>query len=220
MAITMMRPSLIKLSKTAAVASISRDGTYVTYTTTTAHNFAAGEPIIITGASSTNFNITGTIYDVPSSTTFRIASTVTGTTSTATATVVYYLSDHNRSPVQESNERIETSKRMANGLMRKYVVASKKSFQIQWTMIPGLSSQTVDGYLGAMSMRDLYNNNFGKSMTLSLYVGTSSSATQLKSTNPNPTNTFTVFVSDFNATINKRLGGVDYWDASISFEEA
>ena len=31
--------------------------------------------------------------------------------------VDYYLSDHNRQPVQESNEKIENSKRMANGLM-------------------------------------------------------------------------------------------------------
>lgn len=134
--------------------------------------------------------------------------------------VDYYLSDHNRQPVQESNDKIENSKRMANGLMRKYVVASKKSFSVNWTMLPGLSSQTVDGYLGAMALRDLYINNFGKSMTLSLYAGTTSNSTRAKGLLPAATNTYTVFINDFNATINKRLGDVDYWDATISFEEA
>jgi hypothetical protein len=134
--------------------------------------------------------------------------------------VDYYLSDHNRGPVQESNERFETSKRMANALMRKYVVASKKSFSISWTMLPSLSAHTVDGYLGAMALRDFYNNNYGKSMTLSLYAGTTSVVTQAKGTNPSPTATYTVFIKDFNSTVNKRLGGVDFWDASIDFEEA
>lgn len=219
-AMNMWRPALIKLSKTTSISSISRDGTYVTYITSSSHNFVAGEPIVITGASSAGFNITGTIYDVPNSTTFRIASAATGTTSTATGTVIYYLSDHNRGPMQESNEKIENSKRMANGLMRKYVVASKKSFSISWTMLPGLSTQTVDGYLGAMALRNFYDSNYGKSIVVSLYAGTASVATQAKGTSPSATATYTVFISNFSATINKRLGDIDYWDVSIDFEEA
>ena len=131
-----------------------------------------------------------------------------------------YFSDHNRGPMQESNEKIENSKRMANGLMRKYVVSSKKSFSISWTMLPGLTTQTVDGYLGAMALRSFYDSNYGKSITLDLYAGTTSVATQAKGTNPSPTASYTVFISSFSATINKRLGDIDYWDVSIDFEEA
>ena len=122
--------------------------------------------------------------------------------------------------VQESNERIENAKRMANGTMRKYVVSNKKTFAVSWTMLPSLSTQTIDGYLGAMSLRNFYDLNYGKSIVLNLYTGTTSVSTQAKGTSPSPTASYTVFISDFSATINKRLGDIDYWDVSISFEEA
>ena len=131
-----------------------------------------------------------------------------------------YLSDHNRNPVQLSHERIENSKRMANGLMRKYVVASKRSWSVSWTNLPSLTTQTVDGYLGAMALQDFYASNFDNAITLSFYSGTSSVPTQPKGTSPSPTSTHTVFISSFSCTISKRLGDIDYWDVSIDFEEA
>jgi hypothetical protein len=131
-----------------------------------------------------------------------------------------YLSDHNRSPVQVSNTKIENSKRMANGLMRKYVVANKKSFSVSWSNIPSLTSQTVDGYLGAMPLQDFYNSNFDNTITLSFYSGTSLVPTQAKGTSPSATSSHTVFISSFSCTINKRLGDIDYWDVSIDLEEA
>lgn len=134
-------------------------------------------------------------------------------------TNTYYLSDHNREPVQEGRERIENTQRMANGTMRKYVVADKKTWTVSWSMLPSLSSQTIDGYLGAMSLRSFYESNYDNSLTLSFYSGTTSVVTQPKGTLPSPTYTATVFISDFSATIKKRLGDVDYWDCTISFVE-
>jgi hypothetical protein len=131
-----------------------------------------------------------------------------------------YLSDHNRSPVQVSNNKIENSKRMANGLMRKYVVANKKSWSVSWSNLPSLTTQTVDGYLGAMELQSFYSSNFDNPITLSFYSGTLSVPTQAKGTIPSATSTHTVFISNFTCTINKRLGDIDYWDVSIDFEEA
>ena len=87
-------------------------------------------------------------------------------------------------------------------------------------MLPSLSSQTVDGYMGAMDLRAYYEANYDNTITLSFYSGTTSVPTQAKGTNPAATYTATVYISDFSATINKRLGDVDYWDCSISFVEA
>ena len=217
----MWRPALIKLTSTATVSSTAGTGSLMTYTTSTAHGFVVGSIVTITGASITGYNVTNSTITAVTSTTFSVSGSATGSaTGTILATADHFMTDHNRQPVQESNEKIENAKRMANGLMRKYVIANKKSFSVSWTMIPGLSSQTVDGYLGAIALRDLYINNYGKSMTLSLYAGSISSATRAKGLLPAATNTYTVFINDFNATINKRLGDVDYWDASISFEEA
>lgn len=82
-----------------------------------------------------------------------------------------WLTDHNRGPVQESYEQIEKSNRTANGTLRKYVVASKKSWSSSWSMIPGFSSQTVDGYMGAHEMQSFYLSNFDTVLTLSFYSG-------------------------------------------------
>lgn len=138
------------------------------------------------------------------------------------------LTDHNRAPVSISYNRIENSKRMANGTMRKFVVASKKTFSTSWTMLPGLNSQAVDyagsgsnsELLGAMAIKDYYDSNYGKPLTLVMYAGSSSSSTQDNSSSPTATFNGIVFISDFSCTLNKRLGDVDYWDVSISFEEA
>ena len=218
---SLWRPALIKLTKVASIASISRDGTYVTYTTSSIHNFSTGEIITITGASSTAFNLSNvSIYDTPTVTTFRVASAVIGTTSTATGTITYILSDHNRGDVQVSNEIIEKSKRMANGLMRKYVVANKKKYTVSWSMLPSTTAQTIDGYLGAIPLLNMFETNYDNTMTLSFYAGNATTPTQAKGSNPAATMTKTVFITDFSSTIKKRLGDVDYWDANIEFTEA
>ena len=42
------------------------------------------------------------------------------------------LTDHNRGPIQVSPELIESQSRMANGKMRKYVVAQKNKISVSW----------------------------------------------------------------------------------------
>lgn len=56
----------------SAIASISGDGTHFTVTTTTPHQFAAAEAIVISGASVSGYNANWTVYDTPTSTTFRV----------------------------------------------------------------------------------------------------------------------------------------------------
>lgn len=46
------------------------------------------------------------------------------------------LSDHNRSPIDISNERIEQRQRMANGTMRSFFIADKLKVSLSWDMIP------------------------------------------------------------------------------------
>jgi hypothetical protein len=156
----------------------------------------------------------------PSLVKLNIGGTISG--STVTGGTNYFLSDHNRSPVQQSYEVIENSKRMANGTMRKYVVASKKSWSLSWDMLPGISNQTVDGYLGAMALQDFYANNFKSSIILSLYAGDTTSPTKAKgitSQIPTAGTPTKVFISSFSCTINKRLGDIDYWNVSMDFVE-
>jgi hypothetical protein len=78
------------------------------------------------------------------------------------------LSDHGRAPLNMSYERIETRDRMANGTMRSYFIADKRTFELSWQNLPsratgpsgigqgGSTRLTSDGYAGANDLRAFY----------------------------------------------------------------
>ncbi|QNN99143.1 minor tail protein [Streptomyces phage Faust] len=115
------------------------------------------------------------------------------------------ITDHNRQPLSVDVERIEKKQRMANGILRKYIVADKRTFGASWNMLPKLTAQTVDGFWGADAIEEFYNTVTG-SFSLELSDGDSE------------TNTYNVMFSDFSKTISKR-GSVDFWEVSVTLEE-
>ncbi|WMI33435.1 minor tail protein [Streptomyces phage Kenrey] len=115
------------------------------------------------------------------------------------------ITDHNRQPLNIDVERLEKKQRMANGTLRKYIVADKRSFSTSWQMLPKLSNQTADGFWGADAIEQFYNTVSG-SFNLELTDG------------DGEVYDFTVMFSDFSKTISKR-GSVDFWEVSVSMEE-
>lgn len=115
------------------------------------------------------------------------------------------VTDHNRQQLSIDVERIEKKQRMANGIMRKYIVADKRTFQTSWNMLPKLTAQTVDGYWGADAIETFYNTVTG-SFSLEISDGDTE------------VNTYNVMFSDFSRNVVKR-GSVDYWEISVSMEE-
>lgn len=74
----------------------------------------------------------------------------------------YKLSEHNRSPISSNYEIIEHSQRMANGTMRKYVIAKKLKVSSDWKDIPTLDSNLVDAgtnIVGGAWMKAFYEAN-------------------------------------------------------------
>ena len=64
--------------QTGTITGITGDGTYITVTTADNHLYSVGEIVTIVGTDPTSYNlIDAVIYDTPTTTTFRIASTVT-----------------------------------------------------------------------------------------------------------------------------------------------
>jgi hypothetical protein len=55
---------------------------------------------------------------------------------TASATTFLILSDHNRSAIDVTPQRIETRQRMINGRMRSFHVADKVNISVSWEMLP------------------------------------------------------------------------------------
>jgi hypothetical protein len=115
------------------------------------------------------------------------------------------ITEHNRKPLNIDVERIERAKRMANGQMRKYVVADKKTFSTSWDMLPKGVSFAVDGKWSGGAIESFYNSNKG-SFTL-----------EIKNIDET-TESYTVMFTDFSKEITKR-GAQDFWSISVTMEE-
>ena len=72
------------------------------------------------------------------------------------------LSEHNRQPVSLNNNRIEKTKRMSNGTMRKFFVADKKAISVSWNMLPSSYTYTIDGGYGAIDLKNFYEGTASK----------------------------------------------------------
>lgn len=112
----------------------------------------------------------------------------------------YHITDHNRGPVSFSYENIEKVQRMANGFMRKYVVAQKRLISTDWSMVPSVASVnsiikygnpgaagdytasnavsniTVDGLAGGGWLKEFYERNLFIPMWIKITHSTASSA--------------------------------------------
>ncbi|QZE11636.1 minor tail protein [Streptomyces phage Karp] len=115
------------------------------------------------------------------------------------------ITDHNRAQLSIDVERLEKKQRMANGTLRKYIVADKRNFSTSWSMLPKLSTQTVDGFWGAEAIEQFYNTVTG-SFSLELTDG------------DGEVYDYTVMFADFSKSVTKR-GSVDFWEISVSLEE-
>lgn len=149
----------------------------------------------------------------------------------------YKLTDHNREPVQIDVELIESSSRMANGSMRKYLVAKKHKVSTSWTFLPTKTAETADGNYGAAWMESFYNANAGVPVYLKIVEsklnadpaigaipdesGTNFKTAQTEATVTNATGfrTYTTFITSFSKTLSKRTSVSDYVDINIEFTE-
>lgn len=119
------------------------------------------------------------------------------------------VTDHNRQPLTVSVERIERSNRMANGTLRKYFVADKRTFTVSWEGVFKQTSKTVDGFWGGDNIENFFNTTTG-SFTLEL---TDADAT---------VTSYTVMFSpdSYSRDIVKRgTTGVDLWNVSLTMVE-
>jgi hypothetical protein len=115
------------------------------------------------------------------------------------------ITDHNRSELSIDVERIQEKSRMANGTMRKYIVADKRSFSVSWQDVPHNKDFTVDGFWGKEEIESWFNTKTGL-FVLTLNMGDGS------------IELYNVMFDQFNAEISKR-GAYDFWKVSVQLEE-
>jgi hypothetical protein len=115
------------------------------------------------------------------------------------------ITDHNREDLAIDYTRIETSKRMANGTMRKYVIADKRTISTAWNDLPHSLDFTVDGFWGGSEMLNFYIDHAG-AFNMKLTAG------------DNSTEVISMMFTKFSYTITKR-GVYDFWHVSMEAEE-
>jgi hypothetical protein len=138
-----------------------------------------------------------------------------------------FLSEHNRSELNVTEEIIENRKRTVNGTMRSYVVAQKTSFQVSWDGLPATYQHTLDGYKGGWDILDFYRSYYDKEFYVFLYSRDLAARGTLESAVISAGDRYTMRFSDFSYDIAKRNvrmeRGVsvitDLWNVSLSLEE-
>jgi len=126
----------------------------------------------------------------------------------------FQVSDHGRDPLQVSIERIENVQRMADGTLRRYVVAKKHTFQCSWTGLPSLTGAWLaNGQPGSWieTFHDAQNGSF--LMRLRAGSDRDTTFTGVQGT------IYTVMITDFSKEIGKRSFLYDFWNLDITLEE-
>lgn len=157
----------------------------------------------------------------------------------------YSITDDNRQPIDISYEVIEKTNRMADGTLRRYVVARKHKITTSWQSSWSATAQTSDGAKGLAWLKSYYEANVFVPINIRLTAG--SVKTQNISTSPgfSPTETvttpfqynsadtyipsivansstnmtFNVFITAFTYNVVKRNKNFDLVDVTIEFTE-
>lgn len=124
------------------------------------------------------------------------------------------LTEHNRSSLELSPERIEKTVRTSNGTLRKNHIADKRKFQLSWDMLPSYRTLTVDGGWGAEDLRSFYFGDEGKQ---SFNIRVNLAKTGLDQSTLG-FEAYTVVISSCSFTVVKR-GLQPHWNVSLSLDE-
>lgn len=152
-------------------------------------------------------------------------------------TTWYKLTDHNRREVDISSTLIEKEARMANGTLRKFVIAKKNIISVNWEFLPTKPANTGntsndadfvivdDNYAGSW-MESFYNAN----CAIPIYIKIIGAKHTDPATGAVPAdNTYVsaltgervyqVFMTNFSKTLRKRNRATDFVDISFEFTE-
>ena len=138
------------------------------------------------------------------------------------------ISDHGRSPLQMSTERIGTDKRMADGTLRRQHIGVKRSWQVSWENLPSTNTvstgmKTADGGWSGEQMEAFYYSTPGKFRMVLKRGSAINKATPTVADSALPyTNAdfyiCNVMMTEFSKEVVKR-GKVDLWSVSVTLEE-
>lgn len=149
----------------------------------------------------------------------------------------YKLTDHNRQEIDIKPIVIEKESRMANGTLRKFVIAKKDVISVSWDFLPSKPSSTgnssndanftvVDANSSGSWIQSFYNANVGVPIYLKIiaskHTDPASGTAPLDSTYVSALTgekIYEVFMTGFSKTIKKRNSVTDFLDITLEFTE-
>lgn len=130
----------------------------------------------------------------------------------------YKLTDHNRDPINVMPQLIESQQRMANGKLRKYVIAQKNNISVSWAYVPSKTSETADLNYGAAWLESFYKANAGVPIYLKV-VSSELNQSGVFTSAQSGFEVYTVFMNNFSKTVIHRTKVSDYVSMKIDFVE-
>ena len=151
---------------------------------------------------------------LPRGSILSIEATDVGATPPGTTKTFNKVTEHNRSDLGVSIERIEQVTRTSNGTLRKNYITDKRRFSASWTMLPSYRTLTVDGAWGAEDLRSFYLSDEGKT-SFRIRINLAKTGTDQTSSGYEE---YTVVFGGCNFSVVKR-GLQPHWNVSIELEE-
>lgn len=124
------------------------------------------------------------------------------------------ISDHGRSPLSVSVERIENKQTMADGTRRRYTVTKKKTWSTSWENLPDKASAFLTNGQPGDWMENFHNTVDG-SFLMRLREGSDRDATFTGTQGE----VYEVMIADFSKEIVKRGQSFDLWNLDLTLEE-
>lgn len=245
------------IAASGLTATISQGSKSILVLSGNASAVQPGQTIIVTSSPNDNIGIVGLgakVEQVESSQlgtliTLSVAHQKSGPIVFSTATYSFVpagsefenflvISDHNRSDLDFSPQRIEKRDRMINGRMRSYHVADKMKLTVSWNNIPSrafptmptfdangkpnVEPYTVDGGAGGNDLLKWYEDHVGSFwvyLAYDKYINFGSD-TQAYGHMAQYNQVMEMYIADFSHKVSKRGALYDMWDVSITLEEA
>jgi hypothetical protein len=150
------------------------------------------------------------------------------------------LSDHNRSSIDFTKQRLENRQRMVSGFMRSYHIADKSNISWSWDELPsrafsgdpqfdpetgmatatGLTKYTVDGGAGGVDIVKWYEDHPGSFYMFLSYDRFDRFATNKYNRFQQYNDVIEVAFSGFDHSVSRRGGTThDFWNITVSLEE-
>lgn len=118
------------------------------------------------------------------------------------------LSDHNREPVEQEERSFKNDVRTVGATRKRQFIGNKRLFRVSWEFLPARDSDTVDGFWGANSLREFYQNNVDDTFTVTLFDHQDGNG-----------DNYIVLFNSFSATIQKRFEDWYLWEVTLEVEE-